>query len=298
MNPKPILVGYDGSDGARQALRWALDEAVRTGAEIHLGYAFEWLNMALWVGPGLGPAPVPNDEVRRAIEMVLQTAISEAAETHPGVTVRGEVLDGPATMRLPELSAYAALVVLGSRGLGGFVGLLVGSTSATVAAHAHCPVVVVREPEQANGKRPIVVGVDGSEQSLLALGFAFEQAAARAVPLRVIRAWTPPEPSRRHPAGPGPDEALRIEQAALTSLLDGWPVRYPGVAVTAEVLAGNPAELLVAASSQAQLAVVGSRGRGGFRGLLLGSVSQQLMHHAHGPVAVIRERSTAPGAAG
>jgi nucleotide-binding universal stress UspA family protein len=138
--------------------------------------------------------------------------------------------------------------------------------------------------------RPIVAGLDGSACAELALGFAFEQAATRGAPLRVIRAWTPPL-SRW--GGPEVDfEGVRADElSAVEEVLDGWRSKFPTVQVSAEVAIGHPGHALVLASQSAQLVVVGSRGRGGFRGLLLGSVSQQLLHHGRCSVAVVRERS-------
>lgn len=295
MSSRPILVGYDGSEGARLALDWALNEAGRTSEPVQVAYAFEWMTASAWIGPGPGPGTWPDERTRSEVEAVVATAVTEAADTHPGVTVRGEVLDNPAAIGLQQRSARAALVVLGSRGHGGFTGLLAGSTTVAVCAHAHCPVVVVRHPVgvgpgvgAATDQSRIVVGVDGSPCAQLALGWAVERAASRSAPLHAIRAWIAPGAPWR-PADMDPAEVSRAELAALDEQLAGWRDRYPAVSITTEVVVANPAGALVEASENAQLVVVGTRGRGGFRGLLLGSVSQQLLHHAQCPVAVIRE---------
>jgi nucleotide-binding universal stress UspA family protein len=288
MTIRPIVVGYDGSDSARTATRWALDEGARTGHPVRLAYVFEWMPAGSWLGPG--PGPWPDETARREVAAMLDDAVAEAAGSHPGVVVDGVVLDGPAAILLREQSERAALMVLGNRGLGGFTGLLAGSTTVTVCAHAHCPVVVVRAVDPAAGTRPgpVVVGVDGSDSSLLALEFAFSQAAHRGVPLLAIRGWSPPATPWVPPVL-DPAEITRAEQAALDEVLTGWRAKYPDVEVRAEVRTAGPAADLIEASRSAQLVVVGSRGRGGFRGLLLGSVSQQLLHHAECPVAVVRE---------
>jgi nucleotide-binding universal stress UspA family protein len=173
---------------------------------------------------------------------------------------------------------------------------LVGSTTVAVTGHAHCPVVVVRETEPPRS-RPggVVVGVDGSESSLLALAFAVSWAAVRSLPVHVLRSWTPPSWAWA-PNDLNPDEVSRLERQALDDLLTEWRTRQPDVELTATVLADHPAAALVDASRRAQLVVVGSRGRGGLRGMLLGSVSQQLLHHAEGPVAVVRELAQADAA--
>jgi nucleotide-binding universal stress UspA family protein len=284
------LVGYDGSTGARDALRWALDEARRTGAGVWLVYVFEWLPTGLWVGPGPGPGPalVPDPQARAAVAAVVRDARAEAEASHPGVPVRADVLDGPAKLRLIEASAEADLVVVGSRGPGAFMELLIGSTAQTVSAHARCPVVVVHQhPGVARG--PVVVGVDGSPSSLAALRFAFVRATAAGRPLRVLQVRPGRPGTGPDTPGAGSAEVAAADRAELAELLAGWPQRYPGVELTAEVVTGHPAKVLVAESREAYLVVVGSRGRGGFRGLLLGSVSQQLLHHAQAPVAVVRE---------
>ena len=191
---------------------------------------------------------------------------------------------------LQERSAHAHLVVVGSRGQGGFAGLLAGSTSVALSGHAHCPVVVIRGEEALRHARTggVVVGVDGSAHSLRALGFATAQAAQRAVPLRVLRIWAPPAP-RWGPPDFDPETVAAHERGAAEESVAPFRERHPGLQIDIEVVTGSPASVLVEASRQAQLAVVGTRGRGGLRGMLLGSVSQQLIQHGHCPVAVVPE---------
>lgn len=276
-----ILVGYDGSADATVALNWALDEAGRSGRPVRLVYVFEWLTVAGWIGPGVAPGFWPDETARHQVEELVRKAAADAVAERPGLTVHGQVLDGPPALVLQERSAYAGMLVLGSRGHGGFAGLLAGSTAVSVTAHAHCPVVVVRD-RQAVTSGPVVVGVDGSGTSLRALGFAVERAAQRDVPLRLLRVW--------EPSGSAPEETGAAERAAAEESVAPWRRAFPDVPVEIQATPGNPAALLVEASRAAQLVVVGSRGRGGLRGMLLGSVSQQLIHHAHCPVAVVRER--------
>ncbi|MDG4786692.1 universal stress protein [Micromonospora sp. WMMD1102] len=285
MNAHPIVVGYDASDGARAALSWALAEAARTGAQVTLLFAFEWPAVASTVAPVA--TSWPDQGAREDARKMLDSAILDAFQTHPRVVVTGTVQDGPAAVLLREQSRQARLLVLGSRGHGGFTGLLLGSTTVAVSAHAHCPVVVVRgERERPDG--PVVVGVDGSPGAQLALEYAFAQAAARDAELRVVRAWTPIAP-RWQPPGYGPEEQAAVERAELDRVLTDGRSRYPQVRVTVEVTPGPAGRVVVDASRDAQLVIVGTRGHGGFGGLLLGSISQQLLHHAHCPVAVVRE---------
>ncbi|GAA0373757.1 MULTISPECIES: universal stress protein [Micromonospora] len=291
MSDEQILVGYDGSPDAAAALEWALAQAGRDGRPVRLAYIFEWLTVAGWVGPGMTPGMWPDEQARQQVEELVRKAASDAAAAHPDLTVSGEVLDGPPALVLEECSTAAGLVVLGSRGHGGFTGLLAGSTAVSVTAHAHCPVVVVRR-ETADVTRAghVAVGVDGSEQSLLALGFAIEQAALRRVPLHVLRAWQPGREQWNLTGEQAREAALAAQRAELDEPLRRWQATFPDVEVSVETAAAAPAGLLIDASRNAQLMVVGTRGRGGLRGMLLGSVSQQLIQHAHCPVAVVRER--------
>ncbi|MFF5175804.1 universal stress protein [Micromonospora sp. NPDC000089] len=282
-----ILVGYDGSADAAVALDWALAEAGRSGRPVRLAYVFEWLTVAGWIGPGVAPGIWPDEAARRQVEELVRTTATDAAK-RTGATVHGEVFDGPPGLVLEERSAEAGLLVLGSRGHGGFGGLLAGSTAVTVSAHAHCPVVVVRQAH-ADARGPIVAGFDGSDPSRVALGFAVQRAAQRDVPLRVVRVFEPPD-ARRRPADHDAEAAGDQLRTEVDEALARWRETFPDVPVTVDVRPGAPAAALVEASRQAQLVVVGSRGRGGLRGALLGSVSQQLIQHADCPVAVARER--------
>ncbi|RLP85903.1 universal stress protein [Micromonospora sp. BL4] len=281
MRDAEILIGYDGSTDASVALDWALDEAEHSGQPVRLAYVFEWLTVAGWVGPGVAPGVWPDDTARRQVEELVRKAAADAATAHPGLTVTGEVYDGPPALVLQERSAEAGLLVLGSRGHGGFGGLLAGSTAVAVTAHAHCPVVVVRDGAVSGPTGPVAVGVDGSEPSLVALGFAAERAAQRQVPLRVLHAWTP---------GPGGAAGVPDEREAVEQALEPWRRTYAELSISVDLVPGSPAAMLIEASRDARLVVVGSRGRGGLAGTLLGSVSQQLIQHAHCPVAVVRER--------
>ena len=176
-------------------------------------------------------------------------------------------------------------MVVGSHGHSAVTGLL-GSVSVAVSAHAHCPVIVVRG--NAAGTARIVVGVDDSPAAQLALGFAFDQAASRSVPLWVIRAW-PPVAGIWESTPEVIGSVTAVERENLRELVSAWEERYPQVKLTYEVVVDHPARALTQAGATAQLLVVGTRGRGPIRGMLLGSVSQHLLHHCACTVAVIRE---------
>ncbi|GAB7045096.1 universal stress protein [Catenuloplanes indicus] len=274
-----LTLGFDDSPGARTALRWALDEAGRTGAVLRLAFVLDAPAV-----PALMPYPIgwPDQAAMDVAVAVLDGVAEAAARSHPGVAITRAVLKGAPARVLEDLSRTSRLLVLGSHGHGGFTGMLLGSTGVSVSAHAHCPVVVVRREADPRGQ--VAVGLDGSPASRSALRFAVRAAVSRGVPLHAIRVWAPPAPLWQ-PPGFDPDAVLAAELAALGKDL----AAYPEPQITAEVVAGHPAGVLVSAARHAQLVVVGSRGHGGFTGMLLGSVSQHLLHHAPCPVAVVRE---------
>ncbi|GAA3337457.1 universal stress protein [Amorphoplanes nipponensis] len=286
MTARKIIVGYDRSPDARAAARWALDEAVRTGAPVEFFYAYEWPTWAPAASTVPAPAVWPDGETDRAIKGALHEAVALAKESHPSVRTDISIVNNSAALTLIGRSEEAGLIVLGSRGHSAVVGLL-GSVSVAVSGHAHCPVVVVRGEPEAGG--PIVAGVDDSGSAQLALGFAVEEAVARRVPLRVIRAFAPvtglwedtPMVTR---------SVTAAERRPLDELVAGWREKHPDLDISVEALVEHPAAALTEASTDAQLLVVGSRGRGAVRGMLLGSVSQHLLRHAACTVAVVHER--------
>ena len=228
---------------------------------------------------------IGSKKVRRAVALAKQTA--------PGLPVETELVLGTAAPVLRKLSEQACLIVVGSRGLGGFTGLIAGSVAVALAAHAHCPVVVVRGKEP-DPDAPIVVGVDGSEASEAAVALAFDEAAVRRCGLVAVHSWSDiafpyiPEPGWPVPIDWGP--VIARENELLSERLAGWQEKYPDVAVEQIVAQDRPARALLDAARDrdARLIVVGSRGRGGFTGLALGSVSQAMIHHATCPVLIAR----------
>jgi nucleotide-binding universal stress UspA family protein len=200
-------------------------------------------------------------------------------------------------LTLAEESRGASLVALGSRGLGGFTGLVVGSTSVGLVARAHCPVVVLRgEHDQQPSAGPVVVGVDGTPTGEAAIAFAFEQASARGAELVAVHAWNEPVIEAAFAANVAldPESMQQDAEALVAERLAGWQEKYPDVVVTRDIVRDRPTSVLLRHAAHAQLMVVGTRGLGGFRGLLLGSTSQHLLHHAPCPVAVVRAEA-APG---
>jgi nucleotide-binding universal stress UspA family protein len=284
-----VVVGIDGSAEARLALEWAVREAVLRHRPLHVLHAFVWPLLDVPLEPSVyGP---PDGGLRHAAERLVREAADEACRLAPGLTVTAGLMECAASAALVEESKRAAVVVVGNRGLGGFTGLLVGSTGVQVAAHAACPVVVVRSGTGGSTGGRVLVGVDGGPTGEAVLAYAFEQAAWRGFGVTAVHAWHWPVP-----AGPGDllpvvydvAELRDEEERLLGEALAGWREKYPDVPVQRRLVEGRPGEVLVAESAGADLVVVGSRGRGGFAGLLLGSTSQQVLQHAGCPVAIVR----------
>jgi len=285
----PILVAIDGSESALRAAHWAAAEASRRGRGLSIVHAYDWPLPNY--GPAIVDPAVLHESVVSTAQTTLAAAVAAVTEAAPELPVAAEIVRGPAVTALLGLSRRAELLVLGSRGLGGFSGLLVGSVAVALVAHGHCPVVVVRGDPSAPGA-PVVVGIDGSPASEMALALAFDEAASRGCDLVAVHTWT--DTTVPFGLGGGHGQALDwtplAEQAEklLVESLTGWHEKYPGVTVRRVVERDRPASALLDAGRDAQLLVVGSRGRGGFTGLTLGSVSQALIHHASCPVMIAR----------
>jgi nucleotide-binding universal stress UspA family protein len=287
MNGSPIIVGFDGSPQAQAALDWALDEATRQAAPVRLVHVYEWNASIVPVPAG---SAWPGRTARDQAEEAIGQAVDQARRSRPDLDIDGFVAEGMAIPALRGLSGHARLVVLGSRGLGGFTGLLAGSVAVGVATHARCPVVVVRGV--ATPGRPVVVGVDQSAEADDVLALAFQEAADRGVDLVAVRAWQPPPVPWRTDARPlayDVEELAAAERRLTEDAVQPWQDKYSQVTVTIRVVPSGPATALITSSYDAQLVVVGCRGRGGFRGLLLGSVARQLIHHSSCPVVVVRD---------
>lgn len=283
---RPVVAGVDGSQSSLQAVRWAAREAGRRRAPLRIVAVVGWVDVSdQYDHPRTGP------DLRKVLLRQARAYLTEAAraavEAAPGQELEQEVLDGFAIPRLVDESRAAQLVVIGDRGLGGVAGLVIGSVAFALAAQGGCPVMVVRGRADATAG-PVVVGVDGSPVSEAALAFAFEAAAVRRAPLLAVHAWR--DLALDPMTWPSLDwEAVEQEvQAQLADRLAGWREKYPDVDVQRLVVRDRPARVLVEQSAQAQLVVVGSRGRGGAAGLVLGSVSHAVLHRADCPVAIVR----------
>jgi nucleotide-binding universal stress UspA family protein len=274
----PIVVGVDGSEESRLALDWAADEAVRLGLPLRIVHSWRWLPH----GDPTVPAPiVTEDKGQRALaEELLDEAAARARGLAPELDVTTYLDQRAVGPLLVEESRKATTVVVGSRGHGGFAGLLLGSVSLVVAAQAESPVVVVR-PAARRGDAAaeggeVLLGVDGRKPNPAATAFAFEQADRRGLRLRALHAWTQPLP----------DQEARL----LAEALAGWAEQYPQVQVVEQVSPDPAGKALVTASHQADLLVVGARRRQSVVGMALGAANHTVLHHARCPVAVVPEQ--------
>lgn len=285
-----VVAGVDGSDRALDAVREATREAARRSCGLKLVHAFVWPELRVNVNPPAGGPP--GSGLRHGAERFLSTAASVAAQTDPSVPVSTELVTGAAAKVLLRESHEAEVIVIADRGLGGFSGLLVGSTAIQLATHSPVPVLVVKGDVRDTG--PVILGVDGSPESAPAVAAGFAEADRRRAALVAVHTWTGPVS-----AGPGDflpivydvDEVEGLEARVLSEALSGYPQKFPDVEVTERVVQRRPAGTLVELSHGAQVVVVGTRGRGGFKGLLLGSVSQQVLHHAACPVLIVPRRA-------
>ncbi|MEV0389257.1 universal stress protein [Nonomuraea sp. NPDC050643] len=271
-----IVVGVDGSAPASAAVEWAAADARQRGLDLKIVHVCE--------RPSHG-----EDAAARA--GMLKAAADRARELARGVEVSTELLAGTITKRLIGESAAADSLVLGSRGLGGFAGLVLGSVGLAVAGHAAGPVVIVRGSAQARQDR-IVVGYDGSGHSEAAMTYAVGQARARYASLHVVSAWQMPAFS---PYAIGYsrllEDVIREQSAAARQRVAFWRERDPDLLITDEQPCEHPVSALIRAAATAELVVVGSRGQGGLAAAVLGSVSHGVLHHVTCPVAVVRPRT-------
>ncbi|MBX9365788.1 universal stress protein [Streptomyces sp. WAC04114] len=287
----PVIVGVDGSDSSISAVEAAAREAHLRGVGLRIVHAFGQVTGHLPAGaPPWNPA---DHGLEPMVRGALARAEGRAYAIAPDLEITRSVVAGEAPEVLEIESRSASLAVVGSRGLGSFSGLLLGSTAVHLAAHGRCPLMVVRgRPDPAGA---VILAVDGSVAGEAAVEFAFAEAALRKAPLVALHVWN--TFSERAYEGPGDPlnavvaDAERIreaEQHLLDETLASWQKVYPEVVVERRLVRSRIRPALIEASRGAQLVVTGARGRGGFTGLLLGSVSQALLHHAHCPVTVVR----------
>lgn len=286
-----VVVGFDGSPAANVALDWGAATAVAHG-----------LALTILTSRPDAEAPVvelgDDDEgeeiVGDEIADMLAAAAERIAAAHPELTVHNVVTPDSPVDSLLAASEAAAMIAIGSRGMEGFQGLLIGSTVMEVTPYAQCPVVVLYVPdadtvaarEEARHPNEVVVGFDGSSYSLQALTFGLQHAAATGLSLTVVHISGG---SPKHDPQPVNPDAEDLTAEVRDDLAEAVRIAadFPTVPVSYLHAVGRPAGILIREASGSALAVVGARGRGGFAQLLLGSVGLQLVIHAECPVAVV-----------
>ncbi|MFD8498413.1 universal stress protein [Amycolatopsis sp. NPDC059657] len=264
----PVVVAVDGSETARRAVAWAAAEAARRHVGLRIVYAIGLPDIS--PGSKLYPPPEWFDAQREVAKTVLADAAEAADEAAPGIDVTTEPRENAPLDVLLDASTRAKILVLGEPA-GVLTGLLSGSPAARVASDALCPVVIVRGSEVAG---PVVVGVDAGAANEAAIEAAFTEASMAGDSLVAVHVQR--------------DDESEPADRALADQLAGWRQKFPDVSVEQVVPRGKPRQRLIDWSAKARLMVVGSRGHGGFAGLLLGSTSHALLHHADCPVMIVR----------
>ncbi|GAS93616.1 universal stress protein UspA-like protein [Mycolicibacterium canariasense] len=284
-----VIVGADGSPASRVAVDWAAREAESRRSTLTVVHVVPTGTMVSWMD-----VPITEgywaERDRRAEKVITDalTLVADAISDRPAITVARRIMEAPTIPTLVQMSAAAEMVVVGCRGLGGVSRLLLGSVSTGLVHRAHCPVAVVRDedplmPDPAHA--PVVVGTDCSPASDLATDIAFDEAARRGAQLVAVHVWSDQIDDLADYLWTDGEQSAR---RALAEYLERWTLRYPKVAVRAVVERDHPARRLLEHADKAQLLVVGSHGRGGFEGMVLGSVSSAVVHGARMPVIVAR----------
>lgn len=296
---RTVTVGLDGSPESQAAAEWAARESNLRGLPLKIVNVWEPVPEPMAQAPLLGA-----ETQQHWTERIPREAADGIRLRHPGLDVTVEQPPGRPGEVLSEMAKDTELLVLGSRGLSGLGGFLVGSVGLAVVGHAERPVVLVRAGEQAADEhmpdpagipsasapyRPVVLGLDIESPDDSVIEFAFEAAVLRATSLRVVHGWNvPPYFAYGMSVDPEFDAHLAKQDAAsLAEVLRAWRRKFPAVEVVEESRSGKPASHLVAASHEASLVVVGRRIRRSPIGARIGPVAHAVLHHATAPVAVV-----------
>jgi nucleotide-binding universal stress UspA family protein len=280
-----VVVAIDDEDPDLLMLGWAAAEAAFRGTRLVICHVCEWQ-------PGSrAPQPMPeigDPTLRLGPERVVSAALDAVRGVYPDLQVSGAIGTGSPQRGLFKMAEEAAMIVVGARGIGGFAGLLMGSVSGQVAEHASCPVAVVRPVD--GSAIDVVVGIDGSPESARALQLGLAEARRTGGTLIALHAYRYRPVAAAYSPNPGYEDASLRELAeqTLADALDDVEALNPDVKIERRVDHGPAARVLLAAADGAAALVVGARGLGGFTGLIAGSVSQQVLRHAHCPVLVAR----------
>ncbi|KUH82899.1 MULTISPECIES: universal stress protein [unclassified Mycobacterium] len=287
--PTGILVGVDGSPDSEAAIRWATHEALMRDQPIRLLHAITPV-VVTWPVAYLETSYVDAMEANgRDVLDQAQKVVQAAAGDNAPPTIETQVVHAAAPPALVDASRDAYMTVSGSRGLGAIGRVFLGSVSSGLLHHGHGPVVILGGSTARTGDHtsPVLLGVDGSPSSEEATALAFDAASRRGVGLVALHAWS----DAGFPAIESDWERYEGEgHRILAERLAGWQERYPDVQVQRRIVGDDPARRLVESSEQAQLVVIGSRGRGGFASLVLGSVAAKVAQAAKAPVIVVRPR--------
>ena len=288
-----VVVGIDGSKESLVAARWAAGEAERRHLALRLVHAF---TVPIIGVPAFGVPADLTEGMRAAGSEALDDAAAAIKDSHPGLDFSTELVNLDPRPALVDASSDAVLTVVGTRGGGRIPEVVLGSVALHVAAHGRSPVAVISPITAEPSTGPILLGVDGSGISEAAVAYAFDEAALRGARLDAVLVW---DDLALRGFARGEANIGRLEDdeehAVLAEQLAGWREKYPDVQVEQVILRGRPADSLIRygkslpEGEHPQLVVVGSRGRGGLTGLLLGSTSQSLICHSKWPVVVVRQ---------
>jgi nucleotide-binding universal stress UspA family protein len=285
MSAKPIVAASDGSEESLRAVDWAAREAVLRGAPLRIVSA-----------PGLLPRMVGSqghseyetvsDVIRDESDYALTAATARAAKVAPDLLIDADHLDGGPAEAVTAAGSGALMLVVGSRGVGAFTAMILGSVSRYAATHASSPVVVVRE-EIGAAQRQVGIGIGGLEGNTAALTFAFEEAVVRKASVVAIHAWDTPRTDVQRAAAalarPGEEILAATASRQLAELLEEWREKYPGVPVSHDVVHGHPGRILSGLSARADLVVLGRHTAHHGPGAVIHAV----LNHAHGPIVTV-----------
>ena len=286
-----VVVAVDGGEPSNNAVRWAANTANKRGVPLRLASSYTMPQFLY--AEGMVPPQELYDDLQNECLRKIADARDIALEVAPDIKIGHTVAEGSPIDMLLDLSKESTMIVMGSRGLGGLSGMVLGSVSAAVVSHASCPVVVVRDDNAVTEDTkygPVVVGVDGSEVSVKATQVAFEEAQARDAELIAVHTYM----DNSSPAAGAivtEDQLQQVDQQRAKKLedaLSSFSAEFPDVAVRKVVTRDRPVRALVEQAQGAQLLITGSHGRGGFKGMLLGSTSRALLQAAPCPMMVVR----------
>lgn len=291
---RPVVVGVDGTPDSDLAVRWAAEEARRRETWLRLVHAYSWSRYSVLLRLSGQDAQDAATAARRRAHRMLAISMRQVDRWRDGLHITREAIDGDRVRVLLHTSAAAAVVVVGSRRLGTVDSVVLGSVGSALAAQGACPTVVVRgDPSEVTAGAPVVAGIDGGELNDAVLGYAFDHASRFKRPLRILLFWRPSLVLLTRWTDGLVGELRDRKESAATGRVLRWREKYPDVSVELEVAEGHPVDGLVQAAAAAHLLVVGAQGTHALPGMLLGSVSQGVLHHATCPVAVIHGQDLA-----